>query len=290
MSTRGRGRPARRRLRRARRSRAPPVSSRTISRSTPSSSSGRSGDEATSAGWTRDRPQVGEQPEPAAQREQRLLRPDRRRSGRTTSGPPTAPSRTASAAPQAVDVLVAGSRRRRRRSRRRRRGCSDQSTAKPNARAGRVDDRAGRPRRPPARRRRPGSSRSGSVRGRPPSRQLLGRARRRRTPTSTPLISAPWSLLTATRYASSDASMMFVDNPWPDTTSAPGPSSDERRQRTSTWPWASSPADTALISYSVRTGCQPRTGWSACVDRAEQSASTGPLPVASARAVLAARP
>ena len=27
--------------------------------------------------------------------------------------------------------------------------------------------------------------------------------------------------------------MMFVDNPWPETTSAPGPSSDERRQRTS---------------------------------------------------------
>ena len=57
--------------------------------------------------------------------------------------------------------------------------------------------------------------------------------------------------------------MMFVESPWPDTTSAPGPSSDERRQRTRTWPWASSPAETALISYSVRTGCQPRTGWSA---------------------------
>ena len=54
---------------------------------------------------------------------------------------------------------------------------------------------------------------------------------------------------------------MFVDSPWPVTTSAPGPSSDDRRQRTRTWPWASSPAETALISYSVRTGCQPRTGW-----------------------------
>ena len=75
--------------------------------------------------------------------------------------------------------------------------------------------------------------------------------------------------------------MMFVDNPWPDTTSAPGPSSDERRQRTSTWPWASSPADTALISYSVSTGCQPSTGWSAW-STAAYSASTGPLPVASA--------
>ena len=41
--------------------------------------------------------------------------------------------------------------------------------------------------------------------------------------TATPLISAPWSLFVATRYASSDASMMLVDNPWPVTTSAPGP-------------------------------------------------------------------
>jgi len=49
--------------------------------------------------------------------------------------------------------------------------------------------------------------------------------------------------------------MMFVLNPWPETTSAPAPSSDERRQRTRTWPWASSPAETALISYSVSTGC-----------------------------------
>ena len=99
--------------------------------------------------------------------------------------------------------------------------------------------------------------------------------------TATPLISAPWSLLIATRYASSDASMMFVDNPWPETTSAPGPSSDERRQRTRTWPWASSPAETALISYSVRVGCQPRTGWRAS-STALNSALTGPLPVASA--------
>ena len=75
--------------------------------------------------------------------------------------------------------------------------------------------------------------------------------------------------------------MMFVDNPWPETMSAPGPSSDERRQRTSTWPWASSPAETALISYSVSVGCQPRTGWRAW-STASNSASTGPLPVASA--------
>ena len=75
--------------------------------------------------------------------------------------------------------------------------------------------------------------------------------------------------------------MMFVDNPWPVTTSAPGPSSDERRQRTRTWPWASSPAETALISYSVRAGCQPRTG-SRASSTAPNSALTGPLPVASA--------
>ena len=75
--------------------------------------------------------------------------------------------------------------------------------------------------------------------------------------------------------------MMLVDNPWPVTMSAPGPSSDERRQRTSTWPWASSPALTALISYSVSVGCQPRTGWRAS-STAPNSALTGPLPVASA--------
>ena len=61
----------------------------------------------------------------------------------------------------------------------------------------------------------------------------------------------------------------------------PGPSSDERRQRTRTWPWASSPAETALISYSVRVGCQPSTGWSAS-STALNSALTGPLPVDSA--------
>src|SRR5262249_56175262 len=59
-------------------------------------------------------------------------------------------------------------------------------------------------------------------------------------------IPAPWSLLTATRYASIEAWMMFVLKPWPETTSAPGPLSVERRTRTSTRPWASSPAETAL--------------------------------------------
>ena len=74
--------------------------------------------------------------------------------------------------------------------------------------------------------------------------------------------------------------MMLVESPWPVTTSAPGPSSVERRQRTSTWPCASSPADTALISYSVSTGRQPRTG-SIASSTAANSAFTGPLPVAS---------
>src|SRR3954453_1114236 len=75
--------------------------------------------------------------------------------------------------------------------------------------------------------------------------------------------------------------MMLVDKPWPVTTSAPGPSSDERRQRTRTCPWASSPALTALISYSVSVGCQPRTGCSAS-STARKRALTGPFPVASA--------
>ena len=46
-------------------------------------------------------------------------------------------------------------------------------------------------------------------------------------------------------------------------------------------------ADTALISYSVSVGCQPRTGWSAS-STAPNRALTGPLPVASADALLAA--
>ena len=54
--------------------------------------------------------------------------------------------------------------------------------------------------------------------------------------------------------------MMLVDNPWPVTVNAPDPVSVERRQRTRVWPWASSPAETALISYSLRIGVQPRTG------------------------------
>ena len=50
-----------------------------MSRSTPSRSSGRSGDDATSAGWTVTGRRFANRPEPAAQREQRLLRPDRGR-------------------------------------------------------------------------------------------------------------------------------------------------------------------------------------------------------------------
>ena len=68
------------------------------------------------------------------------------------------------------------------------------------------------------------------------------------------------SLLAATTYASRDASMMFVERPWPVTTIASSPASVERRQRRKTRPWASSPSVTALISYSTSVGSQPTTG------------------------------
>src|SRR5436190_9968030 len=74
--------------------------------------------------------------------------------------------------------------------------------------------------------------------------------------------------------------MMLVDKPCPETTSAPGPTSVERRQRTSARPWASSPPETALISYASRTGFQPNTG-SIASSTAAKRASTGPLPIAA---------
>ena len=196
-------------------------------------------------------------------------------------GPPTAPSRIASAARQTstssgriatpcVSMAMPPAR------------ISVQSTANPNRGAGRVDDAARRlddlrPD-PVARDRGDPVSRGRSLvhYGRPRSVRWFGER---------------------DGHAVDLGAMELVDrdevgverrlddvraiNPWPDTTSAPGPSSDERRQRTSTWPWASSPAETALISYSVRVGCQPRTGWSAS-STALNSALTGPLPVASA--------
>src|SRR5262249_40932843 len=94
-----------------------------------------------------------------------------------------------------------------------------------------------------------------------------------------PLV-APWSLLTAARYASIEASMMFVLNPWPETTRAPGPSSVDRRQRTSTRPSPSSPPDTALISYASSFACQPTTGW-VCPSTASARSSTAPSPLAT---------
>ena len=113
-----------------------------MSRSTPASSSGRSGDGGDERRVDADRAQVGEQAEPAAQREQRLLRADRRRR--------VVPRRAADGAEQdrvgraaGGDVLVADRRRRTRRSRRRRRRCSVQSIAKPNRVAGRVEDAPG---------------------------------------------------------------------------------------------------------------------------------------------------
>src|SRR3990170_2967778 len=88
------------------------------------------------------------------------------------------------------------------------------------------------------------------------------------------------SLFSAERYPSSEASMMFVERPWPVWTGPSGPSL-ERRQRTMTWPCASSPAVTARISYSASTGCQPSTGPTAA-STAPKRASTGPLPAPSA--------
>ena len=144
-----------------------------------------------------DRAQVGEQAEPAAQREERLLRAGPAPSGRTTSArrprragsrrprrrPSTSSSRMATpyasiAAPpttmlRPVDREPEPARRRRRR-------------------------RAAPPRRPPARPRRPGSSRSRYVVA--PSVTGASRPGAATTnATETPLISAPWSLLTATR-------------------------------------------------------------------------------------------
>ena len=142
-----------------------------MSRSTPSSSSGRSGDDATSAGWTLTGRRLANSPSPPRSAKSAC-------SGRTGAdgsdhfGPPTAPSRIASAARQAstssgadrdavrVDRDAAGERPRSSRPRTR-------TVGRPRRR------RAGRPRRPPARPRRPGSWRCGSAAVRPPSRQAL---------------------------------------------------------------------------------------------------------------------
>ena len=68
--------------------------------STPASSSGRSGDDADERRLDGDRAQVGVQAEPAAQREERLLRPDR--------GARVGPFRTADRAEQDRVGLAAG--------------------------------------------------------------------------------------------------------------------------------------------------------------------------------------
>ena len=170
-----------------------------MSMSTPASSSGRSGDEPTSVGWTLTGPKVGVQPEPAAQREQGLLGPDRRaRVGPLRAADRAEQDRVGLAA--RGEVLVAdrdpegidG-------------GAADEVLRpvdpEPEARPGRVDD----------------APRGGDDLGPDPvagdrrdavARELAGRAlghgiaspRRGATnATDTPLISAPWSLLTATR-------------------------------------------------------------------------------------------
>ena len=170
-----------------------------------------------------DRAQVGVQAEPAAQREERLLGPDRgRRIGPLRPTDRAEQDRVGRAA--GGEVLVAdrdavgvdG-------------GAADDVLgpvdveAEPAAR--RVDDApgGGHDLRPDAVAR---DRRDAVGRATPGPAAVMAASRpgaATRTPPTTPLISAPWSLLTATRYASSEASMMFVDNPCPVTTSAPGP-------------------------------------------------------------------
>ena len=70
----------------------PPVSSRTTSRSTPASSSGRSGEARQQPGVDRHRAQVGVQAQPLADAEQPLLGPDLGAAGRPTSGRPPRPA------------------------------------------------------------------------------------------------------------------------------------------------------------------------------------------------------
>ena len=186
--------------------------------STPASSSGRSGDDGDERRMDRHRAEVGVEAEAAAQREERLLRADRRL--RVVPASVRRPRRGGSRPPRRrrVDVLgpdrdAVGVDRR----------PADEVLrpfhAEAERRAGRLDDPA----------RRVDDLRPDPVTGDDGDRGTVLKARpssasaARRTPTATPLISAPWSLFTATRYASSDASMMLVDSPWPETTSAPGP-------------------------------------------------------------------
>ena len=118
-----------------------------------------------------DRPQVGEQPEPAAQREERLLRSD----GRGRIGPFRAADRTQQDRVGTTGRsrrLPGGSRRHRHRSpRRRRRSPSSRRRNRSDSRP--RPARAVRRRPPPARHRRPGWPRPDTLRGCPPSRQAL---------------------------------------------------------------------------------------------------------------------
>ena len=151
----------------------PPVSSRTISMSTPSRSSGRSGDDATSAGWTLTGRRFANSPSPPRSANSAC-------SGRTGAdgsdhfGPPTAPSRIASAAPHALDVLgpdrdPVGVDRGAAGEDLRPVDREPEPRVRPRPRPG------ARRRRPRDRHRRPGSSRSDRWEGRPPSWEALAR-------------------------------------------------------------------------------------------------------------------
>ena len=197
------------------------MSSRRIRQSTPSSSSGSQRRGADELRLDRDRAQVRVQPEAAAEREQGLLGADRgvgvvplrarrRRRGarRPRRGTPPRPR--------------AGRRCRRRRSPRRRRASSSHANAEAEPAADGLED--GDRRRDDLRPDAVARDQRDPVRhGCHPRRRRVREAgirhgsssavRRPTNATSMPLISAPWSLLIAVRYASSDASMMLVLRP-----------------------------------------------------------------------------
>ena len=144
------------------------------------------------------RPQVGEQAEAATQGEERLLRAGPPRPGRTTSGPPTAPEQDRVGRAAGGQVLVADGDPVRVDG-----GAADEVLrpvdGEAEALAGRVDD--------PARRRddlrpdavaRDGRDPVRSARPRPVAHGVDSPLRGEAKATDTPLISAPWSLLTAT--------------------------------------------------------------------------------------------
>ncbi len=210
-----------------------------------------------------------------------------RRSGRPTAARP--PRRGRPRPPRRQAPCPRADRRRRtRRSPPRRRQCSCQSTREAEALPGRGQDAPAARRRPRARYRRPGSRRAVRRATRPSGAAVPGDPSRQRARPRAALDghgAAPMaargqrrlarstarSLLAAARYASSEASMMFVERPWPVTTIASSPASVERRHRTKTRPWASSPAGDRADLVFVERRLQPTHGPDRLVDRADRA-------------------